>query len=310
MDISQNIIDQFDEECKKIHKQLENNLPKDTIYHYTNYEGLCGILRTKKLRYTDYRYLNDPTEIQYGFEMAKKTIINSNINIKSKCGFLGLFDEIIKKNWYKIYVTSFSTSIKKLALWRYYAGNGTGFAIGFNKNFYKVDNSPATLGKPCICKIIYDQLKSLEIFNQFIDVYNKFFCQITQKDLLDVALASHIISLIPSLKEESFSDEDELRLFCTEGRVGDPEWFFPDHLREFVPIKTQTFPFINSINGIKPTISPGTFTINDISEIWVGPCCNFIEAKAAIKEILKNEGYLQFDNHIDIKQAPHPYRSI
>ena len=41
-------------------------IKKDTIlYHYTNYEGLKGILSDQRLWFTDYKHLNDTSEIKY-----------------------------------------------------------------------------------------------------------------------------------------------------------------------------------------------------------------------------------------------------
>ena len=38
---------------------------QDPIYHYTNYIGLKGILKSRTLYMTDYRKLKDPSEIKY-----------------------------------------------------------------------------------------------------------------------------------------------------------------------------------------------------------------------------------------------------
>ena len=59
-------LNQFDSACDKIHAELESQRPKGMLYKYTTHEGLENILATKKLRYTDYRFFNDPTEISFG----------------------------------------------------------------------------------------------------------------------------------------------------------------------------------------------------------------------------------------------------
>lgn len=41
------------------------------IYHYTDFKGLTNILKQRKLRFTDYRYFNDPTEIEFGKKIIK-----------------------------------------------------------------------------------------------------------------------------------------------------------------------------------------------------------------------------------------------
>ncbi len=43
-----------------------NKDSKSELWHYTTEEGLFGILKSQQLWATDYRYLNDSTELQYG----------------------------------------------------------------------------------------------------------------------------------------------------------------------------------------------------------------------------------------------------
>lgn len=61
-----NEYDRLDEALDKYHVQLSQRvINENIIYHYTSYEGLKGILSSQKLRFTDYKFLNDPTEIEY-----------------------------------------------------------------------------------------------------------------------------------------------------------------------------------------------------------------------------------------------------
>ena len=130
---------ELEKKFQAIHSDLEKNLPKELIFHYTDYNGLKNIIKQRKLRFVDYRYFNDPTELKYGANIiieallkyaSTRHIINS---LKQK-----IFDKL--NEHYQIYIACFSEEIKKLALWRYFASNGAGFAIGFNGNFCKVED--------------------------------------------------------------------------------------------------------------------------------------------------------------------------
>ena len=44
------------------------------LYHYTNLESAHAIISTQKLRFTNALYLNDPTEIKNGLEIADRVI--------------------------------------------------------------------------------------------------------------------------------------------------------------------------------------------------------------------------------------------
>ena len=45
--------------------QKEEILENGSIYHYTSIQGLKGILESKSLWLTHYKFLNDPNEMRY-----------------------------------------------------------------------------------------------------------------------------------------------------------------------------------------------------------------------------------------------------
>jgi hypothetical protein len=44
------------------------------LYHYTNGQGLRGILESGRVWFTDYQHLNDPSELTHGIEVAHDMI--------------------------------------------------------------------------------------------------------------------------------------------------------------------------------------------------------------------------------------------
>jgi hypothetical protein len=56
---------------------------------------------------------------------------------------------------------------------------------------------------------------------------------------------------------------------------------------------------------VSAVVTPEKFEKEDIIEILVGPCCNFIEAKTYIRRILQNNGYT---NNIPINFAKLPFQ--
>ena len=59
---------------------LSNADPIEYIYHYTTIESLESILSSKKIRFSDCRYLNDSREIFHGVDIVK-SLINEKLNI-------------------------------------------------------------------------------------------------------------------------------------------------------------------------------------------------------------------------------------
>jgi len=60
----------------------------DLLYHYTDANGLLGILESKEIFLTQSDYLNDSSELIHGWEITKKIIGNHVISDKSTTSFL------------------------------------------------------------------------------------------------------------------------------------------------------------------------------------------------------------------------------
>lgn len=313
------LLNKFDENCKEIHDEMNKNLPKGIIYHYTSFNGLKGIIEKKRLRYTDYRYLNDSTELKFSIEIIKAAVLASDIRQIHYLIWIifKIFDNL--DNYYNVYISSFSEK-EKLALWRYYGANGTGFAIGFNQNFQEI-NSHGEIGKSCISNVIYGDEKSRAEINKYIrqcldileEAGNEARGNTEFLGKLAGRFISQLIPLLPVFKHESFEDEEELRLVHSEGwLLLDPDtgkpYFVDDKYREFVPITSNiTVPFVNVVQGTKPAILPDEISSSDISEIVIGPACEFAEARATVRKLLSDNNFSV--NKIEIKQAKFPYRS-
>lgn len=321
-DETHKIIESFAESCQKIHDELNNNNQQKTIYHYTNFDGLVGIIGSRKLRYTDYRYLNDPTEIIYGQNLICESILRSGIENKYELEkkLRRLLKQINKDNY--LYVACFSHDDDKLSLWRYYANNGTGFAIGFTE-FQDIIPNGTIRESSLISEVIYRKETTLDILKKFISQYEIFMDRsrsaiIHDRDFfnksMQVRLISNLLSFQPSLKDESFADEHEVRLIRMEGELlinpkTDQPFYFDDAIRDFIPFSTpENIPFVTATKGRKPVIYPEEFAHSAINKIIVGPCCQFIEARTAIRSLLKNSGYEA--DKIAIEPAKVQYRNI
>lgn len=311
------LLGKFENQCQTIHKELDDRRHKGFLYHYMNYEALVCILETRKMRYTDYRFFNDPTEVRYGQNTIVNCISESDLPHKNLLtqAINRVFD--VLNNDCNMFVSCYSTRVNKLALWRYYGNDGCGFAIAFNDNYQKTDAdiSEPILGKITISQVMYGA-DSKTLVNKFIEEYLVILNEAKTKGSngeflreLDKKIISHLLSVIPILKDDSFRDEDEVRLYCQEGKLLiDPKtnqpFEFPDEMRDFVPIESKNIPFVLSLTGNKPVLYPDEFDPTSISEIWVGPCCEFFEARKEIRKLLSQFGY----GNVQIKQARLPYR--
>src|ERR1700690_3079448 len=51
-----------------------HNAVTTPLYHYTDARGLEGIIRAQQVWLTHYQHLNDPSEMEFGMSVAKKTL--------------------------------------------------------------------------------------------------------------------------------------------------------------------------------------------------------------------------------------------
>ncbi len=117
------------------------------LYHYTNASGLKGIFDSKQIWFTDYRHLNDPGELRYGFEIAKRAFDAAASGAvgaeKALLEFAGVM--IGSERLHEVFgffVASFSRAPNDLGQWRAYADNGRGFAIGFSPKMFAMQDVP------------------------------------------------------------------------------------------------------------------------------------------------------------------------
>ena len=108
------------------------------LYHYTDAGALKGILENEEIWFTSMFHLNDPTELKYGWDIAKGVIKeqfgedNDRLNQVHEF-FTSGFDGLSNKFGY---FASFSRKGDDLGQWRAYGDNACGVSIGINPTFF------------------------------------------------------------------------------------------------------------------------------------------------------------------------------
>ena len=114
----------------------------DTLYHYTDANGLLGILDQREIWCTHIAYLNDAKEYRVGIdlwnEMLKDldeqppTEVRAFVRAaRARLQYKQPMEQLLKSRAH-FFVASFSEEDDDLAQWRGYSGSGPKFSIGFN----------------------------------------------------------------------------------------------------------------------------------------------------------------------------------
>lgn len=277
--------------------------PKIILYHYTNAHGLSGIIESKKIWASSYRYMNDSQEFEYGFELIDEIYPKADTYpLPSNISDQSFAEHLRRKKWdYEsdcLFVASFSEDKNLLSQWRAYAGPHSGYAIGFRKN--ELETNVANLveceynkerQKLALKDLIDRELPALRSsFEKSLNEQGKReHPDLTEYfDKVDVTVLK-IAQVATSFKHSSFSEEKEWRL------VIGPANITPNQIL-----------FRASGTGIIPYIEI-EFTDNalPIDCIIVGPGPHQKRNEVSLRQMLSLKG---FDN-VDVLISDIPYRN-
>ena len=109
------------------------------FFHYTSFQGISGMLQSNNLWATDFRFLNDATELIYGARILLEELRNYG---NKSGGDVSKFLERIAnfyqehgdtyRQFFETYIISLSEAPDMLSQWRAYADNAHGHCVEFS----------------------------------------------------------------------------------------------------------------------------------------------------------------------------------
>jgi len=282
----------FNEE-KLLHESSDSeyfkNQKKCNKYHYTNEEGLKGILSKRTLWLMHSSGLNDLSEGKIILEKAKVTLKINNPML------LGTFENLISDGLDSFYSCSFSSYGNLLSQWR---GYGDNIALGFDWNSLAAPKGPtmvidnngnqlATSGLdfvPCDYIDPSDESTCKPFVNKVVELFLNTFCDRTPSLDEIQYCALKIGAIITSVKHIGFFEEKEYKIVFY--------WW--------------------NVNGI---IDPDTkklrveykFDESCVKRIVIGPCKDQEMKICSVKRIL--EGFGSDYSHVEVYRSMIPFIS-
>jgi hypothetical protein len=311
------IIDNYDQKAgqllQKFAEGLDARTPPTTIYHYRNYAGLEGILRTATFRIGDIFGLNDPSELGHGFAYAVQELedcaLRSSTDIHhfvTRLKHLNTSDKLQEAGHFC--VCCFSSCGDDLGQWRAYADNGYGFAIGFDaKELKDAFIKPIEISGPTRCT--HPQT--------FYITYSDKELRSIQKQLAELVLpAIGLPNTVHPFGKEAFWNEllighatnSLLAIFFNHGAYrNESEYRF-----------LQMFPIDQPVPNVKEKPHRDSFSKyrefewrklagTSLRQIIVGPAADETKALQFVKECL--DKYEPRVAKIDVRKSPIPYRA-
>lgn len=298
----------------KVKKTVE---PYETIYHYTNFDGLIGILESQNLYATNMNFLNDRKELKHGMSLIQGVLNNLEINKENERIIESLIGNLSKIYKTDRYVTCFSRNGDLLSQWRSYGNNGKGVAIGFCP--FHIEESIYDF-VDCM-NIMYNELEQIDVLEEYIKMSLDYFKG--YKELFDwegfdydYLVADTLIyfleAIIANFKHPSFSEEEEFRIeYRFDGKINKPKkktLYFKSSNNLIIPYTKLMSRFKKEqkelIDNSKITKHTGNDMKFPIKEIILGPSLDFELNKIGLGKLLSRTGY----KNIEIKHSQIPYR--
>lgn len=164
--------------CDAVNEHISKPIP-DTLWHYTSFAGFQGIISSKKIWASEYRFLNDRTEFVHAKKLAQVLVDEEPEFIGGQLPARNIIREAVNgafntghlhEDRLRIMVASFSEEADQLSQWRGYADNSRGVSIGLDLRGIR---PPANIGTtvtfaPCLYKQNDKSALLKAIFGQYL----------------------------------------------------------------------------------------------------------------------------------------------
>lgn len=272
----------------------------ETLYHYTSAEGLKNIIENKTIRFSDYRFLNDIDELEFGKKVFRQVLDELKNESPQYSEYIMKWEEELKfiengkikylkqvspaengaincilcesKNFH-YYLLSLTTLNDNKDMWNMYSGNNPGYRIKINENalmsyFYNIRDSYINKG------ILFSTEHRMPVF--YGNDANKFIKLVLQGEFNignpSISQFGSIFKFLAFVKDEAFRNENEYRLgFCFVDEMDNSDIntenakkvFMSKNGTIFPYMEFQHFPFDKIVEEIM--ISP--YNKSELSEI-------------------------------------------
>lgn len=282
------IMNQWSDTVRTELSNLISDNPPQIIYHYTDVNGLIGLITSGCIWATHVSRLNDSSEYLHGIQLVTEFVQN-NIPDSSR--------PLIEKALAKLqsvdtYVASYSTKHDLLSQWRNYTGSRVGYSLGFAT----VEMAALDDKMPPLEQVIYkeDTAKSiltrlLHKVDEFLNVNGHVFGEVEVFYLLGMVQATlNIIACI--IKHHKFEEESEFRQFYQPGATS---LELEPHFRQGCFGLTAYVKICFHEENRLP-----------LRTVTIGPCQDFETEANSLKALLSRYGY----NKIEIRKSEIPLR--
>ena len=293
----------------------------DVVYHYTDINGLKGIIDSGEIWLTDYQFMNDSSEIVHGLRLAKRILkkLQEKNEYSDKEDLFDLWRLTLDTGLQgRICIACFSLDEgDSLSQWRGYGKNNVGLSIGFSvpaSDFW-------SFRQAILDRVVYDESKQRRLLEDLFHIYlvisewdndKKIFDhsgnEITDKDPKRTADLTiyNLYQKLGFFKNEAFSDEREARWVYIEAKKTYESLGINPIKKRFRVSDNKIIPYStsNDLDEINLGMPEKKNKLLPIKDIVVGPQKDKDLVSAGIRELLDSNDY----ESIPIRDSRVPFR--
>lgn len=209
---------------ENITKSLFASTPEDTLYHYTSFDGLLGIVESGVLWASDIRYMNDSAELKHTLNLLQAHITDRIIEGADNPRLLNqLLDWLSRRivSGSMLFGGSFRANGNLLSQWRGYSVHGKGVSLGFDPAHIR---SCAGRQHFQVGKCLYEAEQQRSLIAQIVDAVEIIAVQTGENEELArrprenayfevfERVEGDLLRIASILKHPSFEEEQEWRI--------------------------------------------------------------------------------------------------
>ncbi len=180
------------------------------LFHYTNADALIKIVRSGKLWATNFRFLNDLSEVRYGLDLANE-LLDSEIegcNDEFRDRVRKSMNDSFSNGAVTPYVVSFCDRGDLLSQWRIYASQGAGISLALDRTkmssvFDEARPMPITYNPEVQRQIVSESARE---YGALLPSWPN------HEEAIRMNLVSLLATEFAAFKHPAFSEEQEWRL--------------------------------------------------------------------------------------------------
>ena len=316
---------------------------REFVYHYTSVDAFEKMLRDMKSKESNeltfwasnIHYMNDPDEMSFLYDELIKLLpeLEKDLGIKEMpfsffmslgkshpSVSIDLLKDIKDNVFNKIFKSAFAVSFTKnedyLPMWALYGGSGSGLCLEFNYDALKqyFSDKERYAYTTDLLEMHYF-IREIEVWPQIAAFYKYYHDQLVLneegKDPLSLCrsfIARVLLEMSPSIKNEAYAYEKEVRLFYKIILPGDADDIMAQAKKEPLDNKYKQLgmPKVRNKNGILIPYMEINIPIDFISKVIVGPTSYPQLQKEALVLLLKEVG----QDRIVVEESTVPYRQF